>query len=602
MARAPAAVTSTPRRLRGLPVAAVSALAAMAALWALIECLGPRGFAIRDEATCVDLAQRFVTSRVWGPAWSRGSFLRWIQYHLMDAGHSWRWLHAPVLAAFALQCWCLQRLARRFGSPLAAQGAVLAACLSAAALVQSRSILPFAVTPALLLLSVELAFQGPRRALLGGALLAVAVAEYEGALLGLPGVAALLLTEPRLARGRWKWVALGALLCFPFIFLLTLQNWQDWLMWRLRHNAPGADTGESSPFVLRLWQWLTGSEPNPYLGVWHHSSYAAWALPLVALGLATQWRKRVWLGVWIAGGLAGLLPAAFVFEPHRTIAAVPALSLAAGLGWAWAWSRSKRWPWLAPLLVLLPIVGLAWELNAFDRSMREGGYDYASSEAWLRARDGMEVRPPLQAGLLPVGRAWEAIWGPGAAGLPLAVWVPVDLAADGPGWPAQALLDRKGERTGDLLLQAPAGHPLLDELTQLRAFWDRLPDPQGPAAKACREALQSGRFKLPLTRAALWSQLLHYGLLSHQLQVADLAALRAEHFKSVLLYRDAQVFVFEPRLRYWLAWLQRDGLGEKSLNANEKSILSQPWDSLPPQPGSPPWPEPPGLTPGGPPL
>lgn len=580
------------RRQRGLPLAAVSVLVAVTALWALIECLGPRGFALRDEATCVDLAQRFVTSHVWGPAWSRGSFLRWIQYHAMDWGHSWRWLHLPVLAAFTLQCWCLQRLARRFGSPLVAQGAVLAACLSAAALVQARSILPFAATPALLLLSVELAFQGPRRAALGGALLAVALAEYEGAFLALPGIALLLLTEPRLPKGRWKYFAFGVVLCFPFIFMLTMQNWQDWLMWRLRHNAPGAATGESSPFVLRLWQWLTGAEPNPYLGVWHHSSYAAWALPFVALGLATQWRKRAWLLVWMAGGLAGLIPGAFIFEPHRTIAAVPALSLAAGLGWAWAWSRSKRWPVLAPLLLLLPIAGLAWELKAFDRSMREGDYDYASSEAWLRARDSMEIRPSLQAGLLPVGRAWEAVWGPDAPNAPRLVWVPVDLAADGPGWPAQALLNRQGQRTGDLLLQAPASHPLLTELSWLRGFWDRLPDAEGGMTDACRRALQDASVKQPLARAALWSVLLRNGPRSGHLKPADLWALKAERFQSVLLYRGARVYSFDPRLNYDLCWIQRLVLGEKSLNASEKTILAQDWKTLP---GGD-WPSPDALT------
>jgi hypothetical protein len=175
----------------------------------------------------------------------------------------------------------------------------------------------------------------------------------------------------------------------------------------------------------------------------------------------------------------------------------------------------------------------------------------------------------------------------------LLVWVPVDLAADGPGWPAQALLNRKGERTGDLLLQAPKSHPLLAELQWLRGFWDRLPDPEGGMTDSCRQALQDGSVKQPLARAALWTVLLRNGPRSGHLRAADLFALQAERFQSVLLYRSARLYTFDARLNYDLCWIQRSVLGEKSLNASEKAVLAQDWKTLS---GSPEWPSPDTLT------
>ena len=567
---------------------AVGALLSVVALWALLEVLGDRGFAIRDEAMAVSAAQRFVSSGIWGPSWSCGSFLRLAAALALKFGRDPRWLHAPVCLALVLELWALARLARRLGGPLVAQGAVLAAALNAAALLQSRSLLPFAVTPALLLWSVELAFQGRRRALLGGALLALACSEYEGAFLALPGLALLLGSEQRLPSGRWRGFLLGALLAFPALFWLNSQNWQDWLRWRLAHNLPGAATGESSPFILRLWNWVQGGEPNPYLGVWHHASFALWALPFVAAGLVMQCRRRAWLAAWIAGGLAGLLPAAFIFEPHRTVAAVPALCLAAGFGWAWAWSFSKRLPWLGLALAAIPILGLAFELRAFDASMRIGDYDYERSHSWILASREAPRDAPLQAGLLPLGRALEAVWGPRRQGAEW-VWVPTELAADAPAWPGRALLKAGSQEPADFLALPPAGHPLLAELSDLRQFWDHLPDAEGPAALACRQALEGPDLTQPLSRAAVWSVLLRSGILSRTLRPFDLEALERERLKSVLLYRNAALFSFDLRLNYRLSAIQRAVLGEKSLNAKEKALLAQPWENLPLKPGAPDW-------------
>jgi hypothetical protein len=517
--------------LRRFPPAATAALLAVAALWALLETFGPRGFALRDESMVLAGAKRFAEGGGWNPAWGRGSLTRWLQYRLMALG-SWRFLHIPILLAVVSQSALFARLGRRLGGPRVAQGALLAGVLSAAFLVQARSLLPFAVLPCLLALSMLGLLRGGAWAAAGGFVAALGLLEYEGVLLALPGLAAMSLFEPHLKDRAGRWFMLGALLALPLVLGLSLHSLQDWWRYRLMANPIH---GDAAGALRRVWQWFTGGPTQPFMGVSGHSAFPLWALPLALLGLATQARRRPWLWLWFLACLAAQIPGTPIFEPQRSIAALPVLCLAAGFGWAaaWRWSRSRRG--LALALLCLPVLGLALELRAFDRSMRAGQEHYNRSQAWMGFARAHGGEANLDASLLPLGFAMEAVHG-SRPGLPREIWVPLDFAADAPAWPGRLMLDNAGQAT-DMVLRPPAADPLLMELAALRGTWLRFNDERSQQAQLCREALAYRNLRSPLARLALWQVLMDNTVRAGQFTPADFDALAREHFRSPSFYQ-----------------------------------------------------------------
>jgi hypothetical protein len=241
-------------------------------------------------------------------------------------------------------------------------------------------------------------------------------------------------------------------------------------------------------------------------------------------------------------------------------------------------------------LALLPLLGFAYELRAFERSMKDFDNTYISSQAWMALSH--QKGPALNAQLLPLGWAWESIYQGPATAPTIWLWVPQLLAADAPHWPFQALQSGSGAYVGDLLLQAPARDPLLAELAWLRHFWLQLPDSKrSQCTRLCREALRNGPLKQPLSRAALWSVFFEHAVTAGQVSAEDLQRFDQERFKSSLLYKSslARSSPQQARLAYSLLFLQRKHAGDAQMTADEKSLLAVPWEALPPQPpGEPP--------------
>jgi hypothetical protein len=552
---------------------------------ALLEALGPRGLCLMDEVTCLWHAARVRDHGLWELAWGNGTLTRWVQGHLLALGANWRGIHAPILAALALQGWAVARLGRRLGGPLVAQGALLAAVLSATFMVQARSVLPFAELPAIACVAAVLALEGPAYAWLGGFIAALGLLEYEGVIFAYPGLLAFLLLERRVKSKTWLSFGAGFALGLPVVLAAVWPSLHDWWIYRLSHNEPGHAVRHGR-MLAQLWHWLIGGNANAYLGVRYHSAFPAWALALAALGLGVQARRRSWLWLWCAVSLTALIPFSPVFEPHRAISALPALLLASGFGWRWAWQRARTRPVAAWALALLPLAGFAFELKAFERSMDDFDNTYVSSQAWMDL--SRHPGPALNAQVLPLGWAWEAIYQGPAQGPPTWVWVPQMLASDAPPWPAQALQSRSGAFVGDLLLQAPAQDPLLAELAWLRGFWLRLPDSKrSQCTLLCRAALREAPLKQPLSRAALWSVFFEHAVTAGQVTDDDLRRFDREGFKSVLLYKNslARADARQTRLTYWFLYLQRKHAEHPRLTFAEAGLLATPWDSLPPLPG-----------------
>jgi hypothetical protein len=572
-------------------------LAGVMGLYALLEALGPRGFSFRDETFCFHQALSYRAGYPWAWTWANGNLLKLLQFQLYAWTGRWQVLHLPALLALGAQAGAVYAIGKRLGGPRVAQGALLASLLSATALLQARSLLPFATLPCLLALSAALALQGPRWACLGGLVCACGFLEYEATAFALPGLAALLFFEPTLER-RSAWAfAMGAGLGLGLVAWLCRDSLLEWWSYRLAYNHPWAATA-GNPVAQRLGAWFLGGEPQAYLGIRDHGVLAAWALPLGLLGLGLQARRRPWLLLWVAGALAALLPASSKFEPQRAFPALIPLGLAAGFAWRALWCATPRRPWLAYALLALPLLGAAYEVSAFERSMRAGEAEYQRSQAWQRLAQDPAVAGHVDAALLPVGLTFECLNGPPRPGTPAPwVWMPSDLDHDAPHWPGQAVSYPDGRPTGDLLMQVPAGDPLRQDLEVLRPLWLQISGLRGrrePAIAACRQALAGGRLHSHLGRCAVWDFLMDACIKSDSLRVADLQALDREGIHSAFFYRARLIYSRpkDQRLSYWLCSLLRKHAGADKLQDDERQLLAQDWDQLPPAPGAPAWPKP----------
>jgi hypothetical protein len=566
-------------------------------LYAALEAFGPRGFSFRDETFCFHQALSYRAGYPWTLTWANGNLLKLAQFSLYSLTHSFKALHVPALCAVLLQAASLCFIGRRLGGPRVAQGAALAILLNATALVQARSLLPFATLPALMALSVALGLQRPRLAFLGGLLLACGFLDYEATVFALPGAAAFFFFEPKLKRpAAWAW-ALGLALGLAGVLWVSRHSLADWWSFRMAYNRP-LETAAHNPSPQRLWCWFFGGPAEAYLGVTGHGTFALWALPLALLGLGLQAKRRPWLWLWTGGALLALVPASEKFEPQRALAGLIPLSLAAGFGWRWLWQRARTRPGLAVLALALPVFGLWQETRAFEHSMAQGQAAYQRSQVWLGLAKDPAVAGKLDAALLPIGLTLECAVGsasdPGSAPY---VWVPGDLAADAPEAPSQALHYSDGSFTGDLLLALPASAPLRQDLAWLRPFWLRLSGWRGqrqPAIEACREALLRGAVKTALARAALWDTLLDDAIQSDRLNIKDLQALDHEGLRSPHFYRTRMIYSRpkDLRLTYWFCTLLQKYAGTEKLQDDERQLLTRPWAELPRTPGAPDWPEP----------
>jgi hypothetical protein len=505
------------------------------------------------------------------------------------------------LLALPLQAASLYIIAKRLGGPRAGQGAALATLLSATALLQARSLLPFATLPCLLSLGLALSFQGSYWALLGGLLCASGFLEYEATAFVLPGLAALLFFEPRLKR-REAWAfALGGVLGTLVVVWLCRESLTQWWAYRMAYNRP-LQSVPDNPVAARLWAWFFGGKPQAYLGILDHGTFAAWALPLGLLGLGLQSRRRPWILAWILGSLLALVPASAKFEPQRALSALIPLSLAAGLGWktVWVWTRQR--PWLAWALLILPFAGAAFEIHAFERSMQAGQADYQRSQAWESLAKDPSMAGQVDASLLPLGLTLECLLGPPTPGQAPWVWLPSDLDRDAPQWPGQALRYGDGTPTGDLLMRVPLDEPLRQDLQHLRPLWLQISGLRGRRERsipACRAALAGGQVNSHLARAAVWDFLLDACIQTNRLSVEDLRDLDSEAFRSPFFYRARLLYSWpkDLRLSYWLCYLMKKHCGAERLQDNERQLLAQAWDQIPSSPGAPAWPKPPSLDP-----
>jgi hypothetical protein len=585
------------RPIRRMPTWAFSLLLLAFALLALLEAFGPRGFSGRDELLVLqDMARRAQGPAIpaWGN-WGNGCMLKILQSRAWVWSGDWRSLHVPVLLAIALEGAALGWLGCCLGGRAVAQGAILAGLLSATTLLHARSLLPFAILPALLCVSAALMLRGRWAALAGGLLLACGFLDYEGTVFALPGLAAMLALEPRL-RQRHAWAPAllgfaGGLAAVLYYCRFGLREWWDY---RLTFYPPFANvTGGYTWLELRSWLW--GGNPEAYLGVHGHPVPALWVLPFLGAGLILQTRRRPWLIVAILAGLAGLMPASGAFEPQRTVAAFPALALAAGFGWKWAWDQARPRPALAWLLLVLPWLGLGLEQRALDRSLLLGSERYARSQAWMAVAQDPRIHSKVNAMLMPAGLAMESVMGP-LQGPAQWVWLPGDLGEDAPPWKGLALYDHQGHLTGDALVQIPSrgSEVLLADLAFLRTFWTQLPPLRADTARACRQALEGPSLKTPVARASVWMTFIMNGVPVNAFTLADLQALDREAFKSPRFYRACTSIVIgkDLRLYYWLLWLLRRHAGAEKLSPGERDFLKHPWAQIPILPDGPVWPTP----------
>jgi hypothetical protein len=582
------------RPIKRLPNWSFWLLLAAFALLAILEAFGPHGFAGRDEIMVLEDMARRAQGGIAFPPWGNGCLLKSVQEWLWKASGSWQSAHVPVLLAMGVEAGALGWLGWQLGGRALAQGAVLAALLSATTLLQARSLLPFAILPALLSLSAALILRGRWWALLGGALLACGFLEYEGTLFALPGFAALLFLEPRL-RGRRPWATslTGFTLALAGVLYYCRAGLAEWWHFRQAYAAPLHNAAPERT-LLQLSSWCFGGRPEAYLGVYGHPVPALWVLPFLGAGLILQARRRPWLILWIVAALAALLPASGAFEPQRTVAAFPALALAAGFGWKWAWTRARPRPALAWLLVTLPWLGLGLEQRALDQSMALGQERYERSQAWIAVSQDPRFHSKVDAMLMPSGLAIESVVGP-LQGPAQWVWLPGDLGDDAPPWKGVALKDSQGHFTGDALAQVPAGpQPLLADLAFLRAFWVKLPRERPLIAIACRQALQGPALKTPVARASVWMTLILWGVPVGSFSIDDLKALDAEGFKSPRFYRASTTpaMAKDLRLYYWFLWLMRRHAGAERMTPGEREFLAQNWAQVQQAPGSPAWPAP----------
>lgn len=579
--------------LKRFPRALAWGLLGLAALYAVAEALGPHGFTVRDESISLFLAQRWRLGAPLETDIGGGTLLYALQGWAFQLSGAWQSLHWPVLAAWLFQGCAISAVAKRLGAQRAAQGAFFAAWLAAAALLQARSLLHFAMLPAFLSAALLLSFGPLYCGILAGAIVAAGLLEYEAILFALPGIAAFTLLEPRLKRSqRWApW--LGFALAAPVALWLARRSLFGWWTYRLANNGPAAP---GHAWGHALWQWAFGGEPEAYLGLWHHSSFAAWALPFVAWGLWSQGRRRPWLWIWAAFGLLTLLAAADPLEPQRAIAAWPALVLACGFGWREAWLRARRQRALALLLIALPVLGFAWELRAFDASMLHGKAQYTRSLAWIQMnRDA--AAPRIDGSLMPAGLSWEATRpGPALASFDR-VWVPVELALELPegsqSAPPLSLGADSSSGAPDLLVALKPQDPLWSDLALLRRIWVFTPVRDRLAyARALREALP--KLQTTLGRAAALRHLLEQVGPLGLLKLEDLQALYAAKIKSPWVFHYVLDFTprYDLRLTWHLCWLLRQAGGDEALSPTQRALLATDYQSLKPRAGAPEWPLP----------
>ena len=563
-------------------------------LYAVLELLGPRAFCIRDETFCFHQALIFRSTGPLAIAWGDGNILKFFQYTAYQMSGRWRAMHLPVLGALVAQGWALYSIGFRLGGRRVAQGALLAALLSATALLQARSLLSFAILPGLLSVAVALILRGGIWAWVGGALFSAGFLDYEATLFALPGLAALLYLEPRLARSSSRRGLAGMLLGLALVLWACRYSLGEWWLQRMSYNLPSRHLSEQH-FFGRIFAWFFGGDAQAYLGVTGHGSFATWALPLAVLGLGLQARRRPWLLVWLFGGLVAMLPASAKLEPQRAFHIVLPLSLAAGFGWRWIWWRARWRPWLAWLLLLLPVVGLGWEQRAFEQSMRAGQDLYGRSQAWSRLGHDPAFTGKIDASLMPLGFAWEALVEPPAGTAPW-VWVPSDLAQELPAHEVEqrALQDAEGRFTGDLLIALPDQDPLRKDLAVLRQHWSHQARLKSDMVTGYRRLLHDHGIKTSMGRAVLEKFLIEAGIQSDHYGLEDLQHLAQEPFKSPLLYRSMLIPTWpkDLRLSYWLCHLLEKHCGSSSLSDQERQLLSHPWAEIPISPGAPAWPQP----------
>jgi len=366
------------------------------------------GYGLGDETEQV---RRLVNLGLGGSfewRWAQGCLQRWtLGLWLGLAGDSLATLHLPGLAVLALEAWLLWRLAQRWLSPEAAAWAVLADLLCAATWMRARSILAYHWLPcellALALLSGRV--RGRAGAALWGAAGALLLLDYEGALAALPGLLlACLLLEPGLARRRAE--ALGGFVAAALLVAgLQARTLNEYVHLRAAVNWGEGALALAQAWAVNLGQLLAGGRPMPYLGVEHWPSFAAWALPALALGAWLAWTRGhrallLWAAFAVLATQAATAP--WGLPSNRLAAAWPALCLLAGLGAEGLRRALPRVPVRAWLLLLL--LGGAGEANAFYRHMAFHGrqvwghselLDAAAQDARKAAAQGASVSTAL---------------------------------------------------------------------------------------------------------------------------------------------------------------------------------------------------------------
>jgi hypothetical protein len=366
----------------------------IAAAQALLEVLVLRpGYGVGDETAQVRSLVALNQGRALQWLWAQGSLQRaglWFWLRLGPTGL--RSLHAPGLAALALETLLLWRLTRRWFSVEAAAWAVLADLLCAATWMRTRSILSHQWLPLELLLLACLAggVKSRRGAFLWGAAGALMMLDYEGALAALPGLVAACLWQEAGLRKRWGPAVLGLVGAAAVLAGLQPRVFNQYI-----HLRAAVNWGEGLAAVFTAWshnlgELLAGGRPMPYLGVDAWPAMAAWSLPLLGLGAWAAWKKGgrgplLWALSAVCITQAATAP--WGVPSQRLVAAWPALCMLAGLGGASLRQRFSRVPAAAWLLLLG--LGLAAEANAFYRHMAFHGREvYGRAELLgVAARD-----------------------------------------------------------------------------------------------------------------------------------------------------------------------------------------------------------------------
>lgn len=379
---------------------------ALAALWAAHSVLWafPQ-WSMTDEPWCFYKLEKALNGH-WELflAWCNGSLALAAQALAARLfGPTLSVLHGVTLLALVLEHALLFRLARQRWGREAAWAAVLASALAASTVLRAHAFTAHAFMPLLALLCLWLAPQGRLGALLGGLLLGLGFADYEGWLAGWAALTAFLILDDKDRRPAWGPWILGAALGLGVV---VWASWDILVGWVEYRSQTRAQVAVLQPTGSLLWRNLSalfysGDHFAPYLHLTRHGWWAWWAWPLLGAGLWVAFRRERALLLWPAMALAVLAVPSGSPEPNRALAAWPGLALLAGLGWR----QLRQGPLASPLRAwLLPLVaagGFVVEAAAHrSHALRYHAWYYGESASVLAYLDA--YGPQLRDGRLRV--------------------------------------------------------------------------------------------------------------------------------------------------------------------------------------------------------